>query len=44
MKAIGERDIEARHSLADKALCNALYNVGFKQLVAAFDALEKWYG
>ena len=43
--ALGEDqgDPEVTHQLGDKVLCDLLKALGFEDVVAAWDELEKWY-
>lgn len=41
-KRIGIRDPEAAHSIADKALCDLLRDIGYKDVVFAFEAVRKY--
>lgn len=34
---------ESRHFNADVLLCDALETLGFNEMVAIFDSLERWY-
>ena len=37
-------DLEQAHIDADKVLCDLLTALGFKEVVAEFDAIDKYYG
>ena len=37
-------DLEQAHIDADKVLCDLLSALGFKEVVAEFDAIDKYYG
>lgn len=36
-------DVEASHSEADRILCELLTSLGYGDVVAAWDDVEKWY-
>ena len=36
-------DVEAAHVEADEILCDILDMLGFKDIVEAYNAIEKWY-
>ena len=36
-------DIEAAHSSADEVLCRLLTALGYADVVAEFEKVEKWY-
>lgn len=36
-------DIEMGHSRADQVLCDVLNELGFQELTAMYDKLDKWY-
>lgn len=38
-----EDDTEHAHVVADEILCNLLDELGYKELVDAFDDLDRWY-
>lgn len=39
----GSGDIEAAHGDADTILCDLLTSLGYGDVVAAWDEVEKWY-
>lgn len=46
LKAIAKEsqiDPEAAHSAADAILCEFLRSLGYLEVVAAWDSVEKWY-
>lgn len=38
-----QSDVEITHTLADKVLCDLLKALGYEDVVAAWEELEKWY-
>lgn len=36
-------DPEVAHELADRILCRLLIDLGYAEVVDAFDKVEKWY-
>ena len=36
-------DVEAAHNRADKVLCELLTELGFNDVVIAFEEIPKWY-
>lgn len=45
MKAIdNEGDWESDHEDADALMCEILRSLGYAEGVAAFEAMDKWYG
>ena len=36
-------DIEAAHNNADKVLCRLLTSLGYADVVAEFEKVDKWY-
>jgi hypothetical protein len=40
---LSDRDQEGCHWQADRILCDVLTNLGYTELVEAFNDVEKWY-
>lgn len=36
-------DIELSHAKADDILCKILYDLGYAEIVAAYERVDKWY-
>lgn len=43
MMAIDDSDCEAAHEEADDILCEILNNLGYGEVVDAYNNIEKWY-
>lgn len=41
--AQGNGDIESAHSSADEVLCRLLKELGYDDVVAEYEKVEKWY-
>ena len=39
----GDGDTEAAHGLADEVLCVLLRSLGYEDVVAEWDKVDKWY-
>lgn len=40
---LGSGDVEIAHGVADQVLCDLLTSLGYGDVVAAWDDVEKWY-
>lgn len=43
LKSLDPDNIDVAHSDADDTLCRLLLDLGYQEVVEAFNALEKWY-
>ena len=42
-KLANDTDIEVAHIKADDILCRILLDLGYDEIVEAYDAVDKWY-
>lgn len=38
-----DKDTEVAHIMADSILCRILLDLGYNEIVEAYDAVDKWY-
>lgn len=42
-KLVDDKDTEVAHIKADDILCRILLDLGYDEIVEAYDAVDKWY-